>query len=251
MFERRFRQSFALQGRKIIEMLGKYRVEEVISMVPTIIREDDIKKPFIKLYQTIGVQFARLSRGDLKMQMGYTEVKQDEQLEDKWLREMLNYANLKAGRRIVSITGSSKTIARRILSREFEAGIREGLGIEEITHNVTKKFRAEWGNFARYRSRRIVETEIIAASNKGAMEGARSIGIPMFKVWMAGGSNIRDYDNGSPFSHIAADGEQVAMNEKFVNSGEPMEMPGDPVGSPGNVINCKCCVAHLPMPTVT
>jgi hypothetical protein len=249
-FEKRLKRIFAEQGQVIIQKLKTMRPEDVIPMVSTLINEDPLRKFFKSLYSNVGVSFARTSRTDLKSEAGIIETKQDDDLESRWIEEMLKYAEIDAGKRIVSITGSSKDIARKILSEQFAEGIEQGLGIEEMTRKITTEFRLQWGKFAMFRARRIVETEILSASNMGAMIGAESTGIPMFKVWMAGGENIRDYDNGSPFSHVAADGEQVPNEDMFIRSGEPMDCPGDPNGSPGNVINCKCCVAHMPIPTV-
>jgi hypothetical protein len=249
LFEKRLKRIFAQQGRTIIDALKNYRPEDVIAMVSTLISEDPIQKFFKSLYENVGVAFAKSSHRDLKSDAGIISTKQDEdELESTWMNEMHRYASQDAGKRIVSITGSSKTIAKNILSEEFARGIEEGLSIEEMTAKITTEFRMQWGKFAMFRTRRIVETEILSASNLGAMEGARSVDIPMFKVWMAGGENIRDYDNGSPFSHVAADGEEVEMDEDFIKSGEPMDCPGDPKGSPGNVINCKCVVGHFPKP---
>lgn len=250
LYEKRMKRIFAEQGMVIIKALKDYRPEDVISMVSTLISEDPMRKFFKSLYSNVGVSFAKTSRRDLKHEAGIIETKQDEDLESRWIEEMLRYAEKDAGKRIVSITGASKDIARKILSEQFAEGIEQGLSIQEMTAKITTEFRNEWGKFAMYRSLRIVKTEILSASNLGAMIGAESTGIPMDKIWMAGGANIRDYDNGSPFSHVAADGEQVDMNDKFIKSGEPMDYPGDPNGSPGNVINCKCAVGHFPKPTL-
>lgn len=250
LFEKRLKRIFAEQGAAVVKLLKDYRPEDAIPLVGSVIKEDPLKKFFKSLYENVGIAFAKSSHRELKSNAGIISTKQDDDLESSWMTEMHRYAEHDAGKRIVSITGSSKTIARNILSEQFAEGIEEGLGIEEMTSKIVTEFRLQWGQFARFRARRIVETEILSASNAGSYIGAESVGIPMIKIWMAGGENIRDYNNGSPFSHVAADGEQVPMEDEFIRSGEPMTFPGDPKGSPGNVINCKCSIGYMPVPSV-
>jgi hypothetical protein len=44
----------------------------------------------------------------------------------------------------------------------------------------------------------------------------------------------------SPHAADDVDGQKVGINEMFIVGGENLEFPGDPFGSPGNVINCRC-----------
>jgi hypothetical protein len=40
--------------------------------------------------------------------------------------------------------------------------------------------------------------------------------------------------------HRDADGQTVPVFMPFQVAGEPLQFPGDPSGSPENVINCRC-----------
>jgi uncharacterized protein with gpF-like domain len=42
--------------------------------------------------------------------------------------------------------------------------------------------------------------------------------------------------------HLAADGQVQDIDEPFDVGGEQLMYPGDPAGSPGNTINCRCTV---------
>lgn len=42
--------------------------------------------------------------------------------------------------------------------------------------------------------------------------------------------------------HSAADGQEVPLGSPFVVDGEYLQYPGDPHGSPENVVNCRCIV---------
>ena len=42
--------------------------------------------------------------------------------------------------------------------------------------------------------------------------------------------------------HALADGQEVPLGSPFVVDGEYLQYPGDPRGSAGNVVNCRCVV---------
>lgn len=54
------------------------------------------------------------------------------------------------------------------------------------------------------------------------------------KTWVA-----RD-DSATRPGHALADGQTVPVNQPFIVNMEPLMAPGDPSGSPSNVINCRC-----------
>lgn len=56
----------------------------------------------------------------------------------------------------------------------------------------------------------------------------------LMKRWIA-----RD-DNATRPGHALADGQTVPVNQPFIVNMEPLMAPGDPSGSPSNVINCRC-----------
>ncbi|MEU0770655.1 hypothetical protein [Streptomyces albogriseolus] len=67
------------------------------------------------------------------------------------------------------------------------------------------------------------------------------------KRWVA----LRDPDTGHfdenvRLAHREADGQEVPLDAPFIVGGESLRYPGDPSGSPGNVINCRCSVSVLP-----
>ena len=63
---------------------------------------------------------------------------------------------------------------------------------------------------------------------------------------MAGGQEfIATRDERVRDDHADADGQVVAMGAHFEVGGESLLYPGDPDGSPENVINCRCTVAFL------
>lgn len=42
-------------------------------------------------------------------------------------------------------------------------------------------------------------------------------------------------------AHVEADGQETEPGENFNVDGEELQYPGDPEGSPENIVNCRCC----------
>lgn len=111
----------------------------------------------------------------------------------------------------------------------------EGLGVES-TGRLIRKITQQ----TPYRAATIARTEIHNAAVTAAMETtreqSREYGVTFNKEWMAVA------DGRTRPEHIDADGQTVAMDEKFNIGGEMMDAPGDPSGSAENVINCRCAI---------
>ena len=61
---------------------------------------------------------------------------------------------------------------------------------------------------------------------------------PLKKTWIA------ILDKRTRPAHVAADFQQVAINENFIVDGESLKYPRDPNGSAANIINCRCIVDY-------
>lgn len=88
------------------------------------------------------------------------------------------------------------------------------------------------------RARTVATTEVHRAWNFGALAAAMRIQqnqmSPLNKRWDA-----KD-DSATRPGHKRADGQTVPINQPFIVNMEALMMPGDPSGSPSNVINCRC-----------
>ena len=63
--------------------------------------------------------------------------------------------------------------------------------------------------------------------------------VPVIKEWVTvGDERVRT----SPFSHVAADSQEVSLNQPFSVGGQLLRWPGDTSlgASAGNVVNCRC-----------
>ena len=60
------------------------------------------------------------------------------------------------------------------------------------------------------------------------------------RIWVA------VLDDHTRDAHAEADGQEVEEGQPFVVDGEELESPGDPSGSPENIINCRCDAVAIP-----
>lgn len=228
LFSLKFRQVLYQQFKDVADRItpDNFRSEAVLNEVT----ESDIAPTFKLLYRTVGVEFARDSYASNK-------AKSEEQFEDTWTTYMNNYAQTVAGKRIVSITEETKRIILRYIQAAIDEGVNEGYGTDVIARNIKKILIEKGVEISTWRAKMIARTEVVGASNVGAMEGARSLGQPMQKIW------ISTRDARTRDTHAAAEGLTVEINDRFDVGGEMLDCPGDPSGSAENVINCRCAVA--------
>lgn len=116
-------------------------------------------------------------------------------------------------------------------------GLNEGLGVEEIARNIRRV-----SQLTPYRAATVARTETHAAATFGSIESVREaereLDIKMNKEWLA------TKDDRTRPEHLAADGQQVGMDEKFTVGGEMMDRPGDTGASAGNVVACRCAIVY-------
>ena len=117
----------------------------------------------------------------------------------------------------------------------INTGLAEGLGTEEIARNIRKVTQ-----MTPFRAATIARTETHAAATYGSIESVRQaeqeLGVVMVKEWLA------TKDSRTRPEHMAADGQKVALDEKFTVGGEMMDRPGDSSASAKNVVACRCSI---------
>ena len=246
-FEKRYTKEFTrLLSRQIAPVMASIRefgVERTLNSIDNLIPIKPVAIEYQKLSVDTGSAFGKLTTRGIAGKKA-----EGDEFTDIWelaVAGMIgadvlagaSIASSPLGHRIVSVTETSRKRAIKLISNIVNEGMTEGLGRPEIARNINKQVPKAWRIESKFRSIRIAQTEVIAASNKSSFTAAQGSGLPMNKIWLAGGANIRD-------AHISADGEEVALNDMFIMTGEPMEEPGDIRGSSENVINCKCAMAY-------
>jgi SPP1 gp7 family putative phage head morphogenesis protein len=124
------------------------------------------------------------------------------------------------------------------VSKLFSDRLKEGKTLKETTSEVFKVMKSP--RFYKYQAERIARTETTAAANYAAVQSGSVSGFVMEKRW------ISALDKRTRDPHASTNGQRVGEKEMFIVGGENLLYPGDPNGSAGNVINCRCTIAVIP-----
>ncbi len=114
---------------------------------------------------------------------------------------------------------------RDVMAQQF---YREGLPPDQLALEIEKLFPTTYKD----RALTIARTETAIAYGVTNHETMSYNGVDGHE-WHSFGRNPRE-------AHIAASGQTQPINEPFRVGGERLMHPGDPSGSPGNIINCHC-----------
>lgn len=114
---------------------------------------------------------------------------------------------------------------------ELIVGMQEGESIQQLSTRVKEVLSTTDA-----RARTIARTEVIGASNAGAMQQLELLGpdAPARKTW------VSTHDARTRLSHRAADGQTVDFVAPFTVGGAKFDYPGDPDAPAGERVNCRC-----------
>lgn len=91
------------------------------------------------------------------------------------------------------------------------------------------------------RATTIARTESTGALNAGAVNAFLTEGVKCVE-WLATHRTVRLADDRTRLAHRLANGQKRPLGVPFLVGGEELFFPGDPTGSAGNVINCRCAI---------
>lgn len=125
----------------------------------------------------------------------------------------------------------------QMILRELANGTSKGESNAQLAQRVKSVLNVSGTENWPARGKTVATTEVHRAWNMGALAAAlraqQSLG-PLTKRW-----NAKDDRRTRP-AHDRADGQTVPINQPFIVNMEALMIPGDPAGSPSNVINCRC-----------
>tara|TARA_R110000782_G_scaffold270275_1_gene370194 strand:- start:59 stop:856 length:798 start_codon:yes stop_codon:yes gene_type:complete len=200
-----------------------------------VLSSDAILNAYIELYNTIGLLHGKRVLKDIR-------IEEKGLFEDDFFRQIAKFINNFGGQRI---KGVSDTLADFIIS-EIARGQSEGVGVSQIVTNILKK-----RSFYRWQLLRIARTETTAAANYASDSASSSTGLVLEKVWVSAQDSRTRVVPEDSFDHLHMNGKRVddgKMFEVATKRGgvELMQFPGDPRGSAGDVINCRCAMVKVP-----
>lgn len=140
-------------------------------------------------------------------------------------------AETKLSESLYAAMGKDITELKKKITGEISRGLSNGQMYGEITRNI-----ASWARIPKNNAMRIARTEahrIQIKATSDAQHRAKEKGADIVKQWDA------SLDKKTRESHRKVDGEIRELDEKFSNG---LMYPGDPNGSAGEVINCRCAL---------
>lgn len=224
---REFRRALARQSAKVIQAIRDKGLHDTEGAIDLLVDKEPMKEAFVKVYRRVGGHFAKQT---------FSQFAKSE--DEIWMREILNWIETEGADKITGITSTTKKQIKDILSK----GTTEGLSIDEIAREISSKVGGM------NRATLIARTEIISASNLGSIEGARSTGLPMKKIWLSTQDDrTRGMKPDDIFDHTDVKPVE-SLDALFIVSGEQLEYPGDSShgASLGNFINCRCAIGYEP-----
>lgn len=123
---------------------------------------------------------------------------------------------------------------------ELVAGFQAGEGIGALRARVR---RAE--DLTRSEADRMARTEVISASNAGAVADVELLGddAPPYRQWLS------TLDSRTRPTHVRADGQVIKAGDTFQVGTARLRFPGDPSGPAHEVMQCRCTILFLDDPT--
>lgn len=236
----RWRDLLYKQAQPFINALNDPNAINYIQTIPIDIKET--RELFLKTWIITGKFFAIQNQSEHKKSISCPIHTKAIPEEEYFERYMYNFAENEAGDRIVSIIATNKEAIIRNIRKSIQEAEIEGWGAEQTARFIQDNLREEMTLISRYSAERIARTEIVGASNRGQLAGAQSLGYNMNKTWIPYiDSRTRTFEKGM-FNHAIS--ETVGLYDDFQKTGEPMQHPGDPKGSAGNVCNCRCTCGY-------
>ncbi|TDX61938.1 phage Mu protein F like protein [Methylosinus sp. sav-2] len=148
-------------------------------------------------------------------------------------RTVLDWLSHHAAEMVQRVSQSLKRLIRGSLKRGKEAN--------EPPRVLARRMRDETGGeIGQKRAIVIARTETHTATQVGSEAAAQATGLALDKEWGA------TEDARTRPAHAEADGQTVDKNADFTVGGERLRFPGDPRGSAGNIINCRCVALWVP-----
>ena len=204
----------------------------------THVSKEKIFDSYVKVYSEIGTKHGKRVGVQINKQINEKNFTIDGFL-NEFQRTLINFLATNEGSRITTVRQSYIQYLTQIMTK----GIEEGKTMSMISTDMTKLVKSR--NFYRWQALRIARTETTAASNYAATVSSSVSGVLMDKVWVSALDARTRREPESHFDHYHMNQVKVPLDKPFDVSGEKLMFPGDPKGSAGNVINCRCSVAQV------
>lgn len=143
-----------------------------------------------------------------------------------------------AATRVSQVTGTTRDLIRGAIQQSIE----EQLGPKGMAQLIVLQ---SGGAVAAKRADMIARTETHTAAQFGQDAAANATGLEFRKFWIA----VDDGRTRDDHKKAQADSRDriIRNREPFNVGGEALMFPGDPTGSAGQIINCRCAATRRPI----
>jgi hypothetical protein len=199
------------------------------SMDADLYPSEPMERAYRIVWSRVGNDFAKRTARQIE-----AENKRITATENDYRDSIMRYLTTIGAKRVQDVDEVTKAKLRAIITN----AVNQGKSIPETVRLIQSDFNV----MAQYRAERIARTEIIGASNRGAMEAANATGLTLKKIW------ISTRDDRTRDSHLAMDGVEADMDGSFNVPSEEggwdsMDSPGDLNAPVGQIVQCRCTVA--------
>lgn len=216
--------------------------ENYKAVVNAYVNLDDIFAAYKQVYQHVGLIQGKRTGKQINYQIKEIESKDFtlNQFISLFERNVIAFLIQSGGLRIRSVRREYVFFINEIIAR----GLNDNKTMSQVTTDLDRLFRSR--RWYRWQSMRIARTETTTAANLAATIASESSNAVMEKVWISSQDARTRRPPESHFDHYDMNGVKVPLAKTFNVSGEELLYPGDPKGSAGNVINCRCTVGQVP-----
>ena len=200
----------------------------------------DVQAALANIWGRAGRMMGQRIIGQVKDGYRHLETKAGE--ESLFQRILIEFIQQFGALRVTQIVEATREGMMRVIA----SGLKQGLSVEQIA----KDLRENIPLISRLRANVIARTETHSASQHASIQVAKTSRLTLMKEWVpVEDHRTRDFGEGDgiidQFSHRAMTGQRVPVDHAFKvprrdGTFENMMFPGDPNGSAGNVINCRC-----------
>lgn len=202
--------------------------------------QDELKGFLEEHYKKVIGRFSkRLRRSSIK---SFKQIEDDSSID----RELAQFIASYAGVRAALISQSNEDAINKAVSNApllFNEVIPSR---DEIADVAAENIVAD--GYSRADTIALTETQTVSEKTKAVEFAAIVAAARLLSPDVDGGRLEQNYekvwiavlDQKTRIGHVFADGQIVDADEPFLVDGEYLMFPGDPNGSPGNIINCRC-----------
>jgi uncharacterized protein with gpF-like domain len=205
-----------------------------------------LRKSYDQVWPNVGAKFAASTVGNLEKNHDSPLIFKEavEEMTEQELYDYFTQVTSQAAASAITdrVFKVSETVKKDIIAIVQQA-VKKGYSIDRTAKLIKDVSNKE---IIPKRARRIARTEIISASNFGSLQGAKATKLDLVKEYIATRDGLTRAGIESWADHLSPDGQTVDLNEPFKVSGESLQYPGDPAGSPSNIINCRCTQGFVP-----